>query len=255
MARILIFIFFVFFINSCNKKSATQSLQIIRYNSDFKDYFSDGTIENSTTNLIIAYYKTYILYGVPSTSFILKKSSLNRDTIFNELIPSNDTTYTYFVLEENAKIGRRYDSLSSSNGSNFKPDSLFELINIDSANLKIFSVDLGKPYKITKEKDKILEVFLNHTVNGTDTIYRYFDKGLSDLQFSFSQLSDTQKKSKLYKTRMVQFSPNTNYKPTQSFVIRTDITDEIKRLKIDNQTPIIKLFEKFEHESEKLNLK
>ena len=205
MARILIFIFFAFLINSCNKKSATQSLQVITYNSDFKDYFSDGTIENSTNNLIIAYYKNYILYCVPSTSFILKKSSVHKDTIFNEIIPSNDTTYTYFVVENKAKTGRRYNSLSSSNGSNFALDSLLKLINIDSSNLKIFSVDLGKPYKIIRQNNSIEEIFLVHNANGADTTYRYFDKKLSDLHFSFSQQLDKQKKASYIKLEWSYF--------------------------------------------------
>ena len=54
---------------------------------------------------------------------------------------------------------------------------------------------------------------------------------------------------------MVLFSPKTNYKPIKRFVVRTDIIDEIRLIKINNQRLIVRLFEKYEHESEKLNLK
>ncbi|MFD0940027.1 hypothetical protein [Pedobacter boryungensis] len=174
------------------------------------------------------------------------------DTILNEFTPSNDTTYNYFVIKNKDKEGLRYDSLNSLNGSNFKLDSLLELINIDSINLKIFSVDLGIPYKIIKTKDKTLEVFLDNTKNGTDTIYRSFDKGMKDLDFSFSKLLDRQKNSKLYKTRFVQFLQVKNYYSAQKFVKRTDITDEIRRVEINNKKSFIKLFEKFEHQRKNL---
>lgn len=249
MIKNLTLILFLILFYSCNEKNNISSLQIIKYNSEFKDYLSDGTTESSTTSLTIAFYNNFILYGVPSTSYFLKKSSIKGDTISNELVLTNDTTYTYFVFKKNAKEGLRYDSLNALNGTNFKLDSLLVLINVDSANLKFFSVDLGIPNKIIKTKDKTLEIFLDNTGNGTDTIYRYFDKGMKDLNFSFSKLLDSQKTSKLYKTRFVQFAQNKDYSSAERFIKRTDVIDEIKREKISNQQLLIKLFEKFKKDS------
>ena len=236
----------VFIFSCCIMQNDNSELKTVRYTSEIKDYFLDGTMEKSTMNLDITYYKKYTLYAVPSISYVLKNSVIKGDTVLNEIVPGNDTTYTYFIIKDKAEEGQRYATLTSLKGTKFKLDSLLELINLDSSNLKVFGIDLGKPYKVFKEHKKISEVYLDRTKNGVDTIYRYFDESLNGLKFSFSPSLDKQKKSKLYKTKLVQFYFDENNNSKQRIVNKTEVVDEIKPMKITNKENLLSFFERFE---------
>lgn len=240
--------YFLVFFCSCKTQKDRYVPKGYRYTIEFKDHLSDGTTEGSVANLDMIYFKNYIMYSVPSIPYILKKSIIKGDSVLNILVPSTDTVYTYYVIENKKKNGIKYNSLNSSKGDKFKLDSLLQRKNIGYSRLKIFSIDLGKPYKVDKKNGKISEVYLDSVKQGmVDTIYRFFDKDLNDLEFSFSKSLDKKMRSKLYKIKLVQL--NTDTAKRQHFIKRTEVIDEVRRIKIRNAAEVLGLFKRFEMDS------
>ncbi|MFD2582109.1 hypothetical protein ACFSR6_06395 [Pedobacter vanadiisoli] len=249
MNKLLLLVIIILFIFGCSEKvKLYEQPKFIRYSSTFRDYISDGSVNNSVIFNDIVYYKDCTLYSIPSISYILKKHYTKRDTVINELLLAKDTSYTYYLIKNLAKTGICYKSLTSVQGIKFERDSLMIAMNLDSNNLKIFSLNLGHPYKTTIKEKQELEVFLDKSEYSTDTVYRYFDKNLAEIQFSFAPSLDKEKGSKLYKTRFVQFHHKKHDK-NLTFVERTDIIEEFKLMKISNEKPIKELFDRFLKES------
>lgn len=247
---------------SCSNQDeqSSTSLKVISYLSLFKDTYSTGLIENDSTTVNIAYYQDYILYELAKVEVKLEnfEKTIKGDTIElkDKMIPI-DTSYTYFIHKKGSKIGLRFDSLKANNGKPFSVDSIVERIGIRSSNLKIFSLDLGKPIKtvINKKTEKIeAEFFVDkkHEDGTADSIYRYYDDKLIKFDFSFSPSLDKEKKSKLCKTHFVDFFPNVKNKDT---ICRTDYISEIKEINLVNSNQIILLFKRFEKESKNFKLK
>lgn len=200
------------------------------------------TVENEIGSFKIIYSQGLLIYEVNSINYKVVKSTKVGKDINNEVVPTSDTTFKYFVLKSKDNFGFMYDSLSMSCiGKKFHLDSLLNQLGINVENMKIFSLNLGKP--TSKEnigKFKTLEKYFTKTnAEDADSIYRYFDGELKNVNFSFAPQLDKSRNSKLYKTQLI-------YLPTDSNKSRQELISEIKRVKLKNFKNISILIERFE---------
>ena len=194
----------------------TSELKVISHNSRFKTYFTNGAIDNFGDTRNIAFFKDYILYEIPTTRLESKVTYISFDEVKDgDTIFSDDDggpiikeiTYEYFVVKQGQKSGLWFKDTSNS-GTSYALDSLLKSANLDSTNIKFNSIDFGAPTEIVKTKDgKILfEKFYNFKKDSDspDTVFRYYDYKLKDINFSLSPSLDKAKQSKLYRSIQVE---------------------------------------------------
>ena len=213
-----------------------------------------GPEDNNLGNFKIAYHEKYTAYEVWSSSYKLISSEKAEDRIINKLVPSNDTTYKYFVVEKGKQRGIWYDGVKDSIPKVFRLDSLEEMLTIIKSNMAIFSLDLGKPIRIVanaKDKTKTEHYFTKTGEKDADSIYRFYDEKMTDIEFSFSPKLDNEKKSKLYKTLFIYLKKK---KGTNIDSLKSERITSIKRLNIVNNQQLISAFEKFETDKRRFNL-
>lgn len=223
--------------------------------SEISDSYSDGRIEKQVTKHKIAYYKDYVLYEVGSVRYSVKTTN-SKGKINNEIRPTNDTTYNYFIVERNRNVGFVYDSLKAGNKKQFKLDSLKIDLGINDENLEVYGVPLGIPSKTRiNVKTKRIEFEEYHSKklkNDADTIFRFYDDKLKKFDFSFSPALDKEKKSKLIKSHFVYLQKKkTTSKPP--YKTRIDFVDYIEEIKVNYSKDLINLFERFKEDSKNLN--
>jgi len=92
-------------------------------------------------------------------------------------------------------------------GKVFDIDSAKEelTLSLTDKDYETFNYELGNPAGVFKNGKILIEKFaIKKTgVDDIDSIYRYYNEGYKDIDFSFSKKLDQQKKSKLYKTLFV----------------------------------------------------
>ncbi|MCY1544836.1 hypothetical protein D9M68_807430 [compost metagenome] len=83
---------------------------------------------------------------------------------------------------------------------------MIEDVLIGKDGLNALNYELGQPLETKKYGRKLMEKFAIKKISvfDVDSIYRYYDKELNDIEFSFSPGLDAKKKSKLYKTLFIQ---------------------------------------------------
>ncbi len=111
---------------------------------------SDTT--NYKTNFIIAYSGNLVLYEVPAIEMAEFGTEVDNGRIYKKFKPY-DTTFTYYLIKKGNRNGLRFDSLAGGKPYIFKADSLLKALNLDTASLNVYGIDLGKPLNVTKRKN------------------------------------------------------------------------------------------------------
>lgn len=187
-------------------QSSTEKIDMI----DFSSYgfsFETGKIFEVKNKIGIAYYKGYILF---KTTVITSKV---QDTSMNTNIYLNDTTGTksnmYFFFKEGEKDGLMLNLNNKWNP--IKYDNFLNANGLDFGNYEFFKLELGKPDQVQinpKTKEIEIEKFANKLKGEgePDSLYRYYNKNLSKVNFSFNPKFDKRAKSKLYKIGLIHYS-------------------------------------------------
>ncbi len=211
------------------------------------NYIMSDTIFSSDTMAYQTRYKMVfngdvILYEVPVIKVMEFGTEIDSGRIYKKLKPY-DTVSTYYITKKGLSNGLRFDSLGMSKPKSFRIDSLLKALNLDTASLKVYGVDLGKPLSITTHKNIEIEKFGKLLETDPDSIYRYYDENLNNLPFSFSSSLDKKKMKKLWKTVYIyNQSIDKNNKPKP----RVKAITKIEEIKIDNVQDYQSLFQTFE---------
>lgn len=234
---------------SCSKSNFNE-LRVIKFTDNYRTILSSSEIEEDASSFKIVYYHDYLIYEVSSTSYNVVKSEINGNNIVNKLYPSNDTTYVYFVIKKGEAQGLKYGSLAATKTTVFKMDSLENALGIFKENMKIFEVDLGKPKSIVnssvKKNLRVERYFTKKYESDADSIYRYYDDNLIDIDFSFSNRLDKEKKSKLWRTDFIYLPKSVkNQKGELLKIPRTESLTFIEEIDIKYNRELMDLFKRF----------
>jgi hypothetical protein len=228
-----------FFAISCVKQKPPEEISMIYFvSSGFS--LESGKILEIKNNIGIAFYHDYILY---KTTLITIKSKGND-------IYLDDTTgtksYRYFILKKGEKKGL---VLSASNKwQPFNYANFLESNGLNFDKYDFFKLDLGKPNEVVvnpKTKEIIIEKFENKLKGESepDSLYRYYNSDLVNIDFSFNPEFDTKAHSKLYKigvlyysnSKSAQRSPNGKKIETFWKIEKPVYNESVSLLKLFNQ--------------------
>ena len=112
----------------------------------------------------------------------------------------------------------------------------------------VYNLKLEKPTNIEKQSTNIVvEKYYKKKLRegDSDSIYRYFDKRLIGINFSFSPLLNKEKKSKLFKSSFINVYHGKDIKDE---IIRTEYYSEFKEIKISNIELLDNIVKKYEHD-------
>jgi len=216
-----------------------------------------GGLFEMKNNLQIAYYKDYVLYKVTTTNITdVIDHNISKDTL-NTDINLSDTTGTksfkYYVLKKGEPQGLVFDEHNKVKV--FNCDSLIRNQGLNFKEYNFFSLDLGTP-DVTIRNKKTNEIDVEKFANKIkgedepDSLYRYYNKSLENIDFSFSPQLDMKAKSKLCKIALV-YNGNTNNMVKQKNHSRRESFWKIER--INPSKEFLVFFEKFIFEHKKLN--
>jgi hypothetical protein len=238
----------------CSVNNKSEQYKIIEYRDEVRTVKGESD-NDDIGSFKIAYYGKYTAYEVWSANYDVANTKNIEGKIVNELVPSNDTTYKYFMVEKGKKIGLCYNSINDSAPKAFHLDSLEERLTIIRNYMDVYSLDLGKPISVTKNhkaKTEIERYFTKQSKEDADSIYRFYDKKLIDIDFSFSPRLDREKNSKLFMTLFVYLQKK---KGTDIDSIKTERSVSIRKLDIAYNKGMIALFEKFGKDIKTFNFK
>lgn len=160
----------------------------------------------------------------------------------------NDTVYTYYIVEKGKQYGLKFDSLSAKAGIRFDIDSLNQSINLGKQNREVFTRNgdsLTYSLHDPKTGKLLIEKYVQNT-NEYDSIYRYYDYEMRDIEYAISPVLDRRAKSKLIKIGYI-----TNPKLVDgSLMNREEFSISLRRSTFDKLDQLKKLFELFEKERE-----
>ncbi len=235
-----------FFQEDCSSpnKKQTDELNSIMIFVSFPIYPEHGESFISKDSFYIHFYRNCTMYQIPE----LYVSTLTRvDTLGNIIdkkILSSNTKFHYWIYKNGDSSGLRFDTIGTEINSKFKVDSLIEEktpfkegISMDSYRLWEKLIDSAKHFITEKYVPEV------KTETTPDSSFLYFRNDWSDINFSFANKLDIQKKAKLYKFRML-FNPIPKGKNTVDIPGR-EIIAEIRKPSVQNREEIIQLFENF----------
>lgn len=141
---------------------------------------------------VVSYPKTYYKLNLNEKGETASQEETKRDTVVVVYATHKGEQSGIAYTFEKSKIRKR---------GPFNVDSLVKALGYTSQNFKSLGIDWGKPGEVIKEKTLVTEKFLvRKTVPAEpDSIYRYFDSRLKDVDFSFAPDLDRQYQSKLVK--------------------------------------------------------
>ncbi|WP_410220188.1 hypothetical protein [Pedobacter sp.] len=213
----------------------------------------DGITSIDSTWVFKFFKDDHVIYKLPKIEYKDSRTKMRNDTIDLEFF-NPDTTFRYFVAKNNSDFGIEYDNnLNRKNKVNM--DSLLKEIGVHPSMFGAYKLDLGKPAKIEKQTTDIqIEKYLNKKLveDDSDSIYRYFDKSLVEINFSFSPSLDKEKNSKLFKTSFIH--TYNDKKVNRKNILRSEFYSEFKRISIVDPSFYISLIKKYEHDKKIMGL-
>lgn len=156
---------------------------------------------------------------------------------------TNFVTYSYNFIEKGKEFGLRYDSLSAESGKRIKADSILTSLNIAPRDQEQNSDVSGKLVHslYNKENGTLVEEKYAGTQKGLDSLYRFFDYSMKDVNFSLSPELD-----KKYGTKLVRITFLNNAKDTDSIKTNKDVIScQIMRGKLSNPKEIKLLMDRY----------
>ena len=228
---------------SNNHSSSFNSISILTADKITK---SDGKISIDSTWVFKIYNSNYVIYKLPKITMLDSRTKVRQDTIDLEFF-NPDTTYRYFIVRGNDDIGLEYDN-NIKNPKQFSLDSLLKDIGIHPSMFRVYNLELGTPSTIEhKGKHIRIEKFLNKKLveEDPDSIYRYFDKRLIGINFSFSPSLDEKQNSKLFKTSFIDVYNGVDIKNN---IVRAELYVQFKEIKASNPKLLNNIIERYEHD-------
>ncbi|WP_316769579.1 hypothetical protein [Pedobacter frigiditerrae] len=219
--------------------------ELIQLNDTLLIYYKQKNI------LIREFYKstTYNNKAIRNGEFVI---SNDEQTILN----TNKKIRNY-LFTKNSYKGLRYDSISSNNFIVFDIDSLLKKKTFKGSKLYDSTNDILVERKKDNKTGAVFEKYIPRVkfdASYNDTTYFVFAPKFKSINYSLSQEADSLRKMKLV---AVKLSYNAKPRTANNLkeVPKRDFLFKIRELKIANPKEILSLFEKFEKDSEKLNLK
>ncbi|KRT18164.1 hypothetical protein ASU31_02470 [Pedobacter ginsenosidimutans] len=249
--NILILVTLLYFVFAFKRgDKAKDKLRSITLISHFKDTYSNDSVGLETDSFKVIYFKDYTIYENPSIEYEFIKRGKVNDTLISELVPK-DTSSNFYIIQNGSKQGLKFESKNLKECTTFSLDSFLVERAIDPGNLNLFDLELNRPIATKKNRNQITETFTPPKLDAeySDTIYRYFDKNLKWVKFSYSKRLDAEKNSKLIRTHFVTLYSDDPSKPAVK--IRNDIIYEIKETHLNYSDKLMQLIEQFEKKKEK----
>ena len=188
-------------------------------------------------------YENYVLYRIPETYVYTNTTTDTNGNVINRKILRSEIKSHYWAFKAGDSTGLRFDSLGSNVGTKFNIDSLIDEKTSFKQGISMESYRLFD--KITDSADHFfMEKYVPKVKDKTtpDSSFLYFRDDWDDVNFSFAKDLDLQKKSKLYKFRIV-FNPIP--KGEYPFdVPRRELIFEIRKPELKNSEQILELFKK-----------
>lgn len=179
--------------------------------------------------------------------------------IIDEKANSIDTLHKVFVKKKNQSEGVEYnlETMENSKGKTFDADSLWKTLSFHHTRYPDYSKDKGKLVKIIKKGNiKIDQYALKFEIGGIDSVYKFYDKSMKDIPFSFSRRSDSLSNSKLFKVFLISNEIPKGVALPDMAVPRREFYHEMKVVIDNKNTKLYRdIIEKFKKDCIRLNLK
>lgn len=197
----------------------------------------------------IAYWGDYSMYIVTllrqKTNDVYDKQT---QTMTSTVIKT-DTAYLYHVIKNGSKAGLVYggDKVDTLKGKTFHLDTLFKYQGMNYDSYRGLSLDLGQPTETVNlsETEKIEKYFYKKTKKGDpDSIYRYYDTRLKNIDFTYSPSLDKKSQSKLVRTRLIYNPTHDLIEGQNTFIPRREMNWSLTKINLPKSTLRI-YFDKF----------
>lgn len=197
-------LFLITLLTTCGSaKQSTDDIRAISFSSYGFSYEKD-TVFELRNNIKIAYYKDYSLYQTKTITL-----SPGPDNSSDTYIDLKDTvgvsTYKYFIIKKGEKKGLLFDR--KANPKAYDLDIMLKRDGLNFKDFPFFCLDVGKPAQTEKNSTNgdVIEKFAN-PVKGPlepDSLYRYYNTKLSDVNFTFCDHFDKIQQNKLWKIGLI----------------------------------------------------
>ena len=205
----------------------------------------DGEINVLVDSFYIYNYGDNVLYQIPEIYLPRRTTIDTNGNVINREFLESEIKFHYWLFKSGDSVGLRFDTLGSNTGTRFDIDSL-----IDSKTSFKQGISLDSYQLIEKITDPLNNFFSEKYIpkvksdSSPDTSTLYFSNDFNDVGFSFAKALDLQKKSKLYKFRII-FNPIPKGKYAFD-VPKRELLLEIRKPAIKNAEQILELFKNFE---------
>lgn len=214
-----------------------------------------------TANARIVFNDDIQVYIQPEHHLNLEDVKNSNGEIIDEKVKSIDTLHKVFVRKKNQIKGIEYDleKIEHSKGKTINADSLWKTLSFDKSRFKDsdYSKDKGRLVKtIEKGNLKIDQYVLNFEIGGIDSVYKYYDKNMKYIPYSFSERLDSLNDSKLFKVFLISNKipkgvalPDTEV-PRREFYHQMSLVKDTRDIKLYRS-----IIKKFKQDCKRLNLK
>lgn len=250
------FILLFFFICACNQQN--DKLIVIDLKSSGMGFQPDGKMVTLRASARLIFNNDIEIYIHPELHLNINYIKNNSGEVIDEKVISIDTTHAVYVRKKNQKYGIEYslERLNSVPGISFNADSLFETLTFYSKGLSNYNLDIGRPKRIiNKFNQKIEKYAIKSELGQLDSIYRFYDKSMKNIPYSFSKKLDIINDSKLYKIYGISAAIPKGVALPNMAVPKREFYHEMKVVSGNKNYIIYKqIIEQFKKDSEKMNL-
>lgn len=208
-------------------------------------YFDRGRIVDLPTHIKIFFYGDLTLYEISSKNTHRSMELGSKGDVIDKGITKVETVVSYYVAKKGETHGLVYNSSVGRSKTKFNVDSLLTYSNIGKENEKLFASDFGKVVLSIKDKNNNIsleKIELPKKPNSADSVFRFFDYKMMNINFSLSNELD-----KKYNTKLVKIVFVTNEKKVDGLMIpKLETFFEIRKpIRIENEKRIISIFKQF----------
>lgn len=245
----------------CSCLAQKEELIIIDVKSSGMGFQPDRRMVTLNASACIIFNNDIQVYIQPEHHLHVEDLKNSKGEIIDEKVKSIDTLHKVFVRKKHQAIGIEYnlEKIESVKGKTFDADSLWETLTFRKNMFKNSdnSKDKGKLVgTIEKDNIKIDQYALKFEIGGIDSIYKYYDKSIRDIPYSFSERLDSVNNSKLFKVFAIANEIPKGIALPNMAVPRREFYHEMKVVKYTRNTKLYKaIIEKFKKDSERLKLK
>ncbi|WP_448700515.1 hypothetical protein ACFGVR_01030 [Mucilaginibacter sp. AW1-3] len=244
----------LFIFLSCRTFSVAQEIYTsIKLTSHFEFVKSSaGDLVKMDDNIGIVSYLDYVVYKIPH-EFIYNKITRDKDFhIIHSIKTKEETKYSYLVYNRKKSYGYMFDSINVAKAYKVSVDSF--LIKKAFKAFPFYQKGRDNLVKLIKNIDDILieKYVCNQKKDASyfDTTYYFYDKKLSNVEYSFSRYLDSTRHSKLCKAKFIYNAiPATGQSPA---IPKREFIFEIKRDDSINKKQIIDFINSFKNKENTL---